>query len=134
MKAHAHKIASVLAAVIGGMAVFAGGKVLLGIDPGYYVVNWVPVYNYTMGLLTVFITAVLMWRNSKYALPLAVGTLSAHALVMVILQTAFRDAVASESIQAMTVRIVVWTVILLVLLVPSLAFTKVRTARGREQS
>ena len=49
-----NKIASVLAFIIGGMAIFAGGKVLLGNDPGYYVINWLPLYNYTIGILTNF--------------------------------------------------------------------------------
>jgi hypothetical protein len=107
-----NKLASILAFIIGGMAIFAGGKVLLGIDPGYYVINWVPVYNYTIGILTVFITAALLWTNSRLAWPAAIGTFSLHALVMLILQTALRGTVASESIQAMTIRLIVWAVIL----------------------
>ena len=35
MKSILRKIAAVLALIIGGMAVFAGVKVLLGIDPGF---------------------------------------------------------------------------------------------------
>jgi len=107
-----NKPASVLAFIIGGMAIFAGGKVLLGINPGYYVINWVPVYNYTMGILTIFVTAILLWRNSRLAMPAAIGTFSLHALVMLLLQTVFRDTVASESIQAMTLRLIVWAIIL----------------------
>lgn len=107
-----NKIASVLAFLIGGMAIFAGGKVLLGIDPGYYVINWVPVYNYTIGLLTVFITAILIWNNSRFGRFAAVGTFSLHALVMLVLQTQYRDTVAPDSIQAMTLRLIVWAVIL----------------------
>ena len=107
-----NKIASILAFIIGAMAIFAGGKVLLGIDPGYYVINWVPVYNYTMGILTVFITALLIWKNSRLAIPATIGTFSLHALIMLLLQTVFRDTVASESIQAMTLRLIVWAIIL----------------------
>lgn len=107
-----NKIASILAFIIGGMAIFAGGKVLLGIDPGYYVINWVPVYNYTIGILTVFITAMFIWLNSRFAMPAAIGTFSLHALVMLTLQTAYRDTVAPDSIQAMTLRLIVWAVIL----------------------
>jgi hypothetical protein len=112
MSTSLNKIASVLAFIIGGMAIFAGGKVLLGIDPGYYVINWVPVYNYTMGILTVFFTAILLWKNSRLAMPATVGTFSLHALVMLLLQTVFRDTVAAESIQAMTLRLIVWAIIL----------------------
>ena len=80
-----HKIAAVLAFIIGAMAIFAGGQVLLGKDPGYFVINWLPLYNYTMGILTVFITALLIWTNSKLAMPAAIGTFSIHAVVMLIL-------------------------------------------------
>lgn len=111
------KIAAVLAFIIGAMAIFAGGQVLLGKDPGYYVIGWLPVYNFTAGLLTVAVTAVLIWRGSRYALPAAVITLAAHVLVMVILQTAYRGVVAVDSIRAMTIRIVVWLVILGLMLV-----------------
>lgn len=101
-----------MAIVIGAMAVFAGGKVLLGQDPGYYVINWLPVYNYTVGMLTIFITAILIWRKSKLAMPLTISTFGLHALVMIILQTGFRDVVAPDSIRAMTVRLIVWAIIL----------------------
>ena len=107
-----NKIASVLAFIIGGMAIFAGGKVLLGNDPGYYVINWLPLYNYTIGILTIFITAILIWINSRLAMPAAVSTFSIHALVMVILQAAYRGVVAPDSIQAMTLRLTVWVIIL----------------------
>jgi len=106
------RIASILAFIIGAMAVFAGAKVLMGNDPGYYVINWLPLYNYTIGILTVFITAVLIFTNSRFAVPAAIGTFSLHALVMIILQTAYRGTVAPDSIQAMTIRLIVWAIIL----------------------
>mgnify|MGYP001118397070 FL=1 len=110
------KIASILAFIIGAMAVFSGGKALLGIDPGYYVINWLLLYNYTLGILTAFITAALIWKRSKFALPAAITTFSLHALVMIILQTAFNDVVAADSIRAMIVRLVVWGIILSLML------------------
>jgi predicted membrane protein len=94
------------------MAIFAGGKALLGIDPGYHVINWLLLYNYTVGILTVSITAILIWKNHRYMLPASIGTFSVHAVVMIILQTLFRDVVAPDSIQAMTIRLIVWTIIL----------------------
>lgn len=117
MKTIFNKIASVLALVIGGMAIFAGIQVLLGNDPGYYVINWLPVYNYTAGILTVFITAILIWIGHRLAMPVAIATIGIHAAVMVILQTAYRDVVAPDSIRAMTVRLIVWAVILAMMLV-----------------
>lgn len=107
-----NKIAAVLAFVIGAMAVFAGGKVLLGNDPGYYVINWLPVYNYTVGILTVFVTAALTWGRHKLALPIAAATFGIHTLVMLVLQVAYRDVVAIDSVVAMTVRMTAWIIIL----------------------
>jgi hypothetical protein len=106
------KIAAVLAFIIGAMAVFAGGRVLLGTDPGYHVIDWLPVYNFTVGVITVLVTAVLIWKNSRYAWPTAVATLSAHILVMLSLPVAYRGVVAPDSLMAMTVRIVAWLIIL----------------------
>lgn len=107
-----NKIAAVLAFVIGAMAVFAGGKVLLGNDPGYYVINWLPVYNYTVGILTVFVTAALIWGMHRLALPIAAATFGLHTLVMLVLQVAYRDVVAIDSVMAMTIRMIVWIIIL----------------------
>lgn len=112
MKTALTKTASILAFLIGGLAIFAGGQTLLGKDPGYYVINWLLLYNYTAGILTVFITAVLIWVNHRYALQAAFGTFSVHALVMLVLQTAYRSVVAPDSLRAMTIRLVVWGIIL----------------------
>ncbi len=114
-----NKIASILAFIIGGMAIFAGGKVLLGNAPGYYVINWLPLYNYTIGIVTIFIIAVLIWINSRFAMPAAIGTFGLHALVMLVLQTAYRGIVAPDSIQAMTLRLIVWAAILVLMFVQS---------------
>lgn len=113
------KIAAVLAFVIGAMAIFAGGQVLLGKIPDYYVIDWLPIYNFTIGMLTFFLTAIVIWKTNQYAIPAAVATLSVHTLVMLILQTIYRDVVAPDSIRAMTLRISVWIIILALLLVQS---------------
>lgn len=115
MKNVLSKVPAFLAFIIGAMAIFAGGKALLGIDPGYYVINWLLLYNYTVGVLTVSITAYLLWTHNKFALPAALGTFGLHALVMLLLQTAFRDMVAPDSIRAMVVRLVVWSIILVLM-------------------
>jgi len=107
------KIAAVLAFIIGAMAIFAGGQVvLLGKVMDYYVIDWLVVYNFIVGLLTFFVTAILIWKNSRYALTAAIVTLAVNSTVMVILLTAYKDVVAPDSIVAMTVRIVVWLIIL----------------------
>ena len=119
MKSILTKFAAVLAFIIGAMAVFAGAQVLLGNDPGYYVINWVPVYNYTAGILTVFIAAILIWRASKLAWFAAITTFSLHTLVMIILQTVHKDVVAVDSIRAMTIRMIAWAIILVLMFAQS---------------
>lgn len=119
MKSILTKIAAVLAFIIGAMAVFAGAQVLLGNDPGYYVINWVPIYNYTAGILTIFITAILIWRASKLAWFAAITTFSLNTLVMIILQTVHRDVVAVDSIRAMTIRMIAWAIILVLMFAQS---------------
>ena len=115
-----NKIASILAVIIGAMAVFAGGQVLfLGKQMDYYVINWLPYYNFTMGVISVLVTAVLIWKNSRYALPAAIATFAAHALVMLVLLTAYKGVVAPDSIVAMSVRLVVWAVILILMYLQS---------------
>lgn len=107
-----NKIAAILAFVIGAMAIFSGGKTLLGNIPDYYVINWLPVYNYTMGVLTVFVTAPLIWMNHKIAIPSAMTTFLLHALVMFILEVAYANVVAMDSVVAMAIRLGTWFVII----------------------
>ncbi|MDF1499654.1 MAG: hypothetical protein P1P76_04200 [Anaerolineales bacterium] len=112
------RIASILAFIIGAMAIFAGGQVLLGKLPDYYVIDWLPIYNFSMGVISAFISAVLIWKRHRLARTAALVTLGAHAFVMVILQTAYADVVAPDSLQAMTLRITVWVVIGVLTLIP----------------
>jgi len=111
-----HRLAAVLALVIGAMAVFAGGQVLLGQLPGYYVIEWLPIYNLTLGLVSALFAAVVIWRESRLALPTATAIFSLHTVVMLVLLTAYRQVVAVDSLRAMTIRLVAWTVILILLL------------------
>ena len=111
------KIAAGLAFLIGAMAIFAGGQVILGKIMDYYVIDWLPIYNVIAGLVSAFITAILVWKGSKFAMPAAIGTLAIHGIVMLVLQTAYRDLVAPDSIKAMTVRLVVWLIILSLMIV-----------------
>jgi hypothetical protein len=112
MKIGWNKIASIVALVVGAMALVAGGKVLLGNDPGYHVINWVPVYNYTAGILTVLVSSIVLWKGHRLSLALALVTLGLHTLVMLLLQTAYRDVVAMESLRAMMIRVTAWLIIL----------------------
>jgi len=111
------KTAAVLAFIIGSMAILAGGQVLLGKAMDYFVIDWLPIYNFILGLISAGITAILIWKGSKMAMPAATTTFAIHAAVMLILQTAYRDVVAPDSIVAMTVRMVAWVIILSLMLI-----------------
>jgi len=111
------KIAAVLAFIIGAMAIFAGGQVLLGKIMDYYVIDWLPIYNFIAGLITSFATAILIWKGSKFALTAGIGTFAVHGTVMLVLLTAYRDVVATDSTKAMTVRLAVWVIILALMFV-----------------
>lgn len=119
MKQNMYRIAAFLSLVIGAMAIFAGGQVLIGKVPDYYVIDWLPIYNFALGVLSVFVTAILLWKRSPYALPAAVATFSVHVLVMLILQLGYSDVVAQDSIMAMTIRISAWLIILALLFIGS---------------
>lgn len=45
MRSNLNRVAAVLAWLIGGMGVLAGGQTLLGRLPGWNVISWLPVYN-----------------------------------------------------------------------------------------
>jgi hypothetical protein len=51
MKMTLNKIASVLAFILGGLSIFAGALAMTGWEPGYFVLNWLPVYNFILGTL-----------------------------------------------------------------------------------
>lgn len=111
-----NRLAAGLAFVIGAMAVFAGGQVLLGKIPDYYVIAWLPLYNLTLGIVSALFASVIIWRNSRLALPSAIAILGLHAIVMLLLLTAYRPVVAADSLAAMAIRLIVWTMILSLLI------------------
>ncbi len=113
------KIAAVLAFIIGVMAIFAGGQVLLGKLPDYNVIGWLPAYNFIAGLMSALVVAVLIWRESPYALPAAALTFGAHVVVMIVIRMAYGDVVAQDSLRAMTIRLAVWLIILVLLFLQS---------------
>jgi hypothetical protein len=112
MKTTLNRIAAFLAFAIGAMSVVSGWRAMQGWDPGYLVLSWLPVYNFGMGILTVIIPSVLIWREHRFAMPAAIGAFSLHALVLLVLVTAFRGTVAAESVSAMLFRLGLWLVIL----------------------
>ena len=112
-------VAGLIALAIGAMATFAGGQVIfLGKEKDYFVISWLPYYNFTMGVITVFITAPLILRAAPLAKTLALATFAAHATVMTILLTVYRDVVADHSLKAMSIRLAAWVLVLALLYLP----------------
>lgn len=109
------RTAGVLAFVIGALSILAGGMAMRGWNPGYSVLGWLPVYNFVMGALTVFIPAVLLWNESRHAKSAALTFFGIHAGAAVLLLLVFRDVVAPQSLLAMTFRLIVWLVILVLI-------------------
>jgi hypothetical protein len=114
MNAILTKLPSILAFLVGGMSILAGGMVLRGWKPGWNVIAWLPVYNFVVGLLTL-IPAYLLWINHRYAFAASIVTFSVHAIVLALLFTVFRNTAAFQSVGAMTFRVVAWVVILALL-------------------
>ncbi len=106
------KIAAGLAFLIGALSIFAGAMAMRGWNPGYRVLGWLPVYNFGMGILTVLIPAILIWKNHPIAFFAAIAFFVIHLIATAILLLAFRDVVATQSLLAMAFRLVVWIIIL----------------------
>ena len=107
------KTATILSFIIGAMAVFIGIRVaFLGQKMPYYVIGWLPVYNLVLGLLTVFITTILIWKKSRLALPVSIATLVSHSAVTLLLLFSYLGTVSVFSLIAMLTRIIFWIIIL----------------------
>ena len=114
MNALMNKLPSLLAFLVGGFSILAGGMVLRGWQPGWNVIRWLPVYNFAVGLWTL-IPAYLLWINSRCALSASIVTFSLHAVVILLLLTVFRNTAAFQSLGAMTFRVAAWVAILALL-------------------
>ena len=112
------KTATILSFIIGALAVFIGIRVVfLGQEMFYYVIDWLPVYNLVLGLLTLLITTILIWKNSPIALPASIATLVSHSAVTLFLLIAYIDTVSIFSLVSMLVRLIFWVIILRLLLI-----------------
>lgn len=105
-------LAAVIAALFGIATLFAGGRVLLGSDPGYEVFRPLVVYNTTMGV-AYLAAGVTLWRSVRAARYAAGAIFLLNLLVLVVIVVIYRrgGAVAVESLRAMTLRTVVWLVL-----------------------
>ncbi len=102
-------LAAAVAILFGVATLFAGGRVLLGSDPGYVVFRPLLIYNATMGVAYV-VAGLAIWRSldrGRYAAG-AIFLLNLLVLVGIIVVYSRGGAVAVDSLRAMTLRTVVW--------------------------
>ena len=117
------KIAAVLALFIGMMSVFAGSRVLLGIDTkDYNVLIWVLSYNVIYGVISIY-AAYLIWRDKVRSKYLILFILTSHIIVLLVLKF-LNTGAASESIEAMIFRISIWALIVVLSLIIPTYFNK----------
>jgi len=57
----------------------------------------------------------LLWIKNRYALTTSIAMFGIHTIVLLLLLTFFRGSVANQSIAAMTFRVVIWIVILVLI-------------------
>ncbi len=110
-----HRLASILAVILGLLSIKEGGSVLLGLSTKpYTILPWLVWYNVVIGFLSVLCGRGL-WLKRTWADKLADTIVTLHGLVLVILIVlfAFHEAVAMISIMAMLFRTVVWVGIIL---------------------
>ena len=104
------KIAAALAFFIGVMSVFAGSKVLSGIDvKDYHIMVGLVVYNVIFGLISIT-TAYLLWQENKLG-KLLLSFVSMSHLITLIYISNFSETAATESKMAMLFRVSIWVII-----------------------
>lgn len=108
--------AAVGAVLFGVVTVVAGVRVLLGADPGYVVFAPLLRFNAIMGVVYV-VVGVMAWRDLRLGVygAAAVCVLNVAALLTVGYLYTPNGSIAVESVQAMTLRTVVWLALLGVL-------------------
>jgi len=106
---------SLLGIIIGLLSILSGTKVLLGISsPTYSVLQWLVIYNVSLGVVSVF-TGAGLWNLRSWAISLAALVAASHGFVLVLLTVFFVSgkSVAYQSIMAMLFRTTVWVGIFL---------------------
>ena len=105
---------AVVAVLFGIATLVAGGRVLLGADPGYVVYRPLLAYNTAMGAAYVA-AGLLVWVDARRATYLAAAIFVLNGLVLGAIAWRYTHAggVAVESLRAMTLRTGVWLVLFL---------------------
>ena len=102
-----------LAALLFGLATIGSGvRVLTGSDPGYLVFRPLLIYNTLMGLVYVA-GGVISWRNIKRGASVAAMIFLLNLIVLGAIGYLYlvSNAVALESLRAMSFRTLVWLVL-----------------------
>jgi hypothetical protein len=108
-----HRIAAVLALIIGLLSIKEGGSVLLGLSTKtYHVLPWLVTYNVALGFVSVG-AGIGLWTQRGWGSMLAAVILILHGLVFlaVFLLFEFGKGAAFQSVMAMLFRTVVWLAI-----------------------
>ena len=104
-----------LVAVLFGMAtIAAGGRVLMGADPGYVVFRPLLIFNTAMGVAYVA-TGILAWRSADRGSHAAAAIFLLNLCVLGAIAYLYTTGggVAVDSVRAMILRTVVWLVLFL---------------------
>lgn len=112
----ARRILALVAIAFGLATIVAGGRVLMGADPGYVVYRPLLVFNTAMGFAYVA-AGVLIWRRPERATRAALAIFVINLVVFVAIGVLYASggAVAVDSVRAMTLRTGVWLVLWLAL-------------------
>ena len=115
-KSFFNKIAATVAVLFSLLTIIEGTQVILGLTQQEYIV-FTPllIYNVVMGIVGLFV-GVLIWVKHKKALSLTSIVTVLHLIVLIIVAVIFISdgPVAMHSVQAMTIRSVIWLAITLV--------------------
>jgi hypothetical protein len=111
------RLLAIVATLFGMVTVVAGGRVLLGADPGYAVFRPLLAYNTAMGVAYIA-AGVLAWFSVRRGTFAAATIFVLNGVVLAIVGYLYAEQgnVAIESVRAMTLRTVVWLVLFLGLL------------------
>jgi hypothetical protein len=104
----------IVAILFGLLTIFAGTRVLLGSDPGYVVYRPLLIYNTLMGIVYV-VAGVVAWRHIKKGMILAAVIFALNLFVLVSIYYLYSkgDAIAVDSLRAMTLRTSIWLMLLI---------------------
>lgn len=107
---------AIVAVLFGLATVFAGGRVLLGADPGYVVFRPLLIFNAGMGLAYI-VAGILTRRNLSHGRRAAAAIFGLNLVVLAVIVVLYRSgkAIAGDSLRAMTFRTAVWLILLLAL-------------------